>query len=504
MRKLAIVLLLLASTCHAATRYVSTTGNDGNACSTTDSAGTNKATLSGGISCMAAGDTLYIHAGTYTATYSYSGPNGTSYTDAPIISAYSGETVTLASTGGQNAPLTINNHSYVQFQNLIFDGIAQTGPSDASGGVMLIQNGSHHIRFTNCEFKRAYSNNVLTAAGGGSDPHHLEFISCTFHDSRNVGYSVHGCYASRTSDSIWDKCVFYNNPYYGLHIYEGIANVCNRNVVKNCTFHDNGKKGGTGVVAGLLLSSGNDNIAYNCIFYSEPSLATQTFLGTNNQFYNLTVYNVGKGTSDAALQLTSSSTNAKVQNLILWNNYSNTIQNLGTGTTLSNNLTVDPSFVNAASQDFHLQSGSAAKDAGISLSSIFTTDFDAVGRPQGASWDEGAYEYVVASPNSLSLTFPNGGERWLIGESRTILWAYSGTLTNVDLAVSTDGGANYGAPFASNISVGSNGQGSYSWTVTGPVGSNCRIQVKDHSSATNDVSDADFRIGGIRAFLAAE
>jgi hypothetical protein len=33
-----------------------------------------------------------------------------------------------------------------------------------------------------------------------------------------------------------------------------------------------------------------------------------------------------------------------------------------------------------------------AKDAGVSLSSYFTTDKDGVTRPQGSAWNIGAYE----------------------------------------------------------------------------------------------------------------
>jgi len=43
----------------------------------------------------------------------------------------------------------------------------------------------------------------------------------------------------------------------------------------------------------------------------------------------------------------------------------------------------------------NLLPSSPAKDAGLDLSALFTSDFNLASRPQGASWDIGAYEYVA-------------------------------------------------------------------------------------------------------------
>ncbi|MFH1414320.1 MAG: PKD domain-containing protein, partial [Candidatus Omnitrophota bacterium] len=56
----------------------------------------------------------------------------------------------------------------------------------------------------------------------------------------------------------------------------------------------------------------------------------------------------------------------------------------------------DPQFVALGSYNFHLQSGSPAKDAGTSsVSSVVTRDYDGVSRPQNSVYDIGAYEYTV-------------------------------------------------------------------------------------------------------------
>jgi len=72
-----------------------------------------------------------------------------------------------------------------------------------------------------------------------------------------------------------------------------------------------------------------------------------------------------------------------------------------------------PMFVSSSTPyDFHLQSGSPAIDAGLTLSQV-PYDFDGTARPQGSAYDIGAYEYVSGGGGSapavsfspVSLTF---------------------------------------------------------------------------------------------------
>ena len=82
-------------------------------------------------------------------------------------------------------------------------------------------------------------------------------------------------------------------------------------------------------------------------------------------------------------------------------------------------LNVDPRLYNPTS-DFHLQSGSPAKDSGYNTASIVTRDFDGLIRPQDAAVDMGAYEYAGAAvpdttapaavSNLAAATGSNGGE----------------------------------------------------------------------------------------------
>ncbi len=56
-------------------------------------------------------------------------------------------------------------------------------------------------------------------------------------------------------------------------------------------------------------------------------------------------------------------------------------------------------FVNASANNFHLQANSPTIDKGLNASSYgITNDYDGLGRPQGASFDAGAYEYNFGTP----------------------------------------------------------------------------------------------------------
>lgn len=131
-----------------------------------------------------------------------------------------------------------------------------------------------------------------------------------------------------------------------------------------------------------------------------------TFSGQmrNNVFYNC----LGANAENKAVQISGSSAATSAD----WNfdyNFlggkSATVD--GTGSySQTHNITGTPSFVNAGAWNFQLAANDTVlKDAGIDLSSIYTTDALGAARPQGAAWDIGAFEYVTSS---VVLTFTNG------------------------------------------------------------------------------------------------
>src|SRR6266581_9637430 len=81
---------------HAATYHVQqASSSDSNPCT----AGSPCLTIARGLSIMTAGDTLFIHAGTYTENIRsccQTIPNGTSWTTPVTLSGFPGETATIA------------------------------------------------------------------------------------------------------------------------------------------------------------------------------------------------------------------------------------------------------------------------------------------------------------------------------------------------------------------------------------------------------------------------
>jgi len=87
-------------------------------------------------------------------------------------------------------------------------------------------------------------------------------------------------------------------------------------------------------------------------------------------------------------------TGARIKNNIINNSAVNTIGDLsGTSSNvISNNLLINPLFVNPGSGNFSLQSGSPAIDAGVILTEV-ASDIAGTPRPQGTGYDIGAFEY---------------------------------------------------------------------------------------------------------------
>jgi hypothetical protein len=95
----------------------------------------------------------------------------------------------------------------------------------------------------------------------------------------------------------------------------------------------------------------------------------------------------------------------------------------------------------------------------------------------------------------ITVSTPNGGELWFAGETRNITWSASNAGSYVNIELSPDGGEKGSwstlATYASNT-------GLYSWNVSGPGCSTCRIRVSSTAyPAASDTSNADFAIGQI-------
>jgi hypothetical protein len=103
---------------------------------------------------------------------------------------------------------------------------------------------------------------------------------------------------------------------------------------------------------------------------------------------------------------------------------------------------------------------------------------------------------AVLSAQTITVTSPNGGESWVIGDPVTITWTCSGISGDVRLVLMRSGGVTVGT-IVSGVSAAS---GSFSWTAgtttsgTAPAGTDYVIRVRNIGSDYLDNSDAPFTL----------
>jgi len=222
----------------AGTYYVATDGDDANDCAAAQDRSTPKRNIAGengGLSCLKAGngDILDIRSGTYSDRI-LSVVSGTSFDNAAIIRAHSGETVTLI--GG----IGLEGIAYV-----IFDGFNVTTRNVFVGSTTTAENAGHHIRFLDFDVSGINDDNLVVINSFG---HHVEFIGGSFH---GASYNPSSCSASGTNscyafyisgqDNVIDSAKIYGNASYGIHNYvAGSAENPDRNIYRYNEFYDNG------------------------------------------------------------------------------------------------------------------------------------------------------------------------------------------------------------------------------------------------------------------------
>ena len=233
----------------------------------------------------------------------------------------------------------------------------------------------------------------------------LEIINNTIHDGTFLpaGFG-HALYIEGSNNLIEGNTLF-NLPAFGVHIYSTRVSPSD-NIVRGNVIYDFALNRESG--AGILLSSGNNNQAHHNIVFNGRGTSGDggvgiTASGAGPIVYNNTVYNNTWIGID-----TNGSNDAVIKNNIVFRNRQ-AFYNTGKSTVLSNNLTSDPKFNDAAAGDFTLHSASPAIDAGTSTitSTIRIRSFLA------SAPDIGAFEYPPdgrpSPPANLRLLFVAAG-----------------------------------------------------------------------------------------------
>lgn len=396
-----IAVCLRGATAEAATYYVARSGgNDANSCGTAQTIGTPKATISSGMTCLSAGDTLLVRAGTYPETIFNPTIAGTSWSNKVRIAAYPGETVWLHPTGN---PASYALHLFGVQKYVEFDGINVDGTDTQYGAVKIegydVTFGNpHHIRIQNAEMMTDESsvnvpgtgtNVILVTAQTSGIVGFNEFINLTLH--RAMGYGIY----TSSGDNLIERCNIYDVGGIGIHISNSYGSFGNNNVVRNNVIHDI-THSVDGRITALINGSGNpsNTLFYNNLIYNLTGATAWAgiylYTGTNVGVYHNTVYG-GAGPGIIVSQAVVNG--AIIRDNIAFNNAGGSYADYGTGTVADHNLfDANPQFIAPGSLNFQLQASSPARNTGVSIGSV-TTDISGSARPKEGTADIGAYEY---------------------------------------------------------------------------------------------------------------
>jgi len=89
----------------------------------------------------------------------------------------------------------------------------------------------------------------------------------------------------------------------------------------------------------------------------------------------------------------------------------------------------------------------------------------------------------------VTLTSPNGGEKWLNGSPHVITWTATGTSGNIMIELSVNGGTTW-----TTLTASTPDDGAFDWSPPATISNNCLIRISDTDNDPSDVSDAAFSI----------
>ncbi len=236
------------------------------------------------------------------------------------------------------------------------------------------------------------------------------FQSTLFNRNHSVGSG--GAIYSDNATPILIGCAFDFNDTRG-----GGASIAARGgylTITSCAFKDGNSDFGGGAIAtsDATLTLVNNSFSQNASFQNGGAidLADQSKATVTNCTFAANLSHRGPG----AFRIDSSS-NAKIQNSILWSDAPSEIQGKATvaytcitgGHAGQGNTAEDPNLVDAIGQDLHLSIGSSCVDKADAKLVTVTQDQEGHPRSIGTGPDMGAYEFPIKVPTPTIATSSN-------------------------------------------------------------------------------------------------
>jgi hypothetical protein len=229
--------------------------------------------------------------------------------------------------------------------------------------------------------------------------------------------------------NVW---VLYNDMYGANGNGIAVSNVADPVYIIGNTVHDIRKTSGAATASAFITWSSGDIYLINNTFANSDNGITwwATDPGAHLYFQNNIVSGVNTGGYHLSVSETNQQQNAGINHdlfyqpggeaVIEWGSSYNVAEFQSATGKGQGCLEADPRFSDQAHGNFALQASSPAINAGIehavyqTFQNLFgldiRRDINNVPRPQGAAWDMGAYEYVPAQTQTLTL---NSGWNWI-------------------------------------------------------------------------------------------
>ncbi|MDR0912342.1 MAG: hypothetical protein LBM96_07070, partial [Methanobrevibacter sp.] len=276
----AVSVITVAAVVGASTYYVSPTGNDNNAGTST---GAPLKTIDVALANIAAGGTIYLMTGTHTQGFTGIGIRINKNVN---IIGVSGATVIL-NAGKAGRHFTIDGAYTVKFQNIrLTNGIIPESTGSNVAGSIYIRNTSAKVNIINCTFttNKATSGGAIYIYTGN-----VNISNCTF-TNNNATYGG-AIYITDVAKVNITKVIFTNNIAFSnsssqalggaIYISNGTVNISNVTFTKNTALANSGTEASFG--GAIMIFDGKVNISK--VIFTNNIASSTTHQGAGGAIY---------------------------------------------------------------------------------------------------------------------------------------------------------------------------------------------------------------------------